>query len=123
MEVNKRTAKLICDIENIIGNYCWNDNAAYGEGDYIRYPVWANVTEQEINIETNTKEKKETWKKFSQKNLNDAKPLLKPKEVKTLEYHFGANELVIGRAIIDVLEFLEKRYSIDFTEMENNIKK
>ena len=40
MELNKRTAKLICDIENIIGNYCWNDNAAYGEGDYIRYPVW-----------------------------------------------------------------------------------
>ena len=123
MKLTKKTINLICDIESIIGNYCWNPNSAYGEGDYIRYPVWANVTKKEVNIETNKKEKIKIWRKLSDKNLNKIKPTLKPEEIETLEYHFGANELVIGRAIIDILEFIEDRYNVDFVELENTLNK
>ena len=118
MKLNKKTAKLICDIENIIGNYCWNDNSTYGDGGYIRYPVWANMTKQETNFELNKKVETQKWEKFSYTNLNNANPPLKPKEIETLEYHFGANDLVIGRAIIDVLGLLENRYNLDFSQLE-----
>ena len=123
MKLNKSTVKLICDIEHIIGSNCWNDNAAYGYGDYIRYPVWAKIAANKTNPYTNTLEKTETWEKFPYINLNNLARSLTTKEVKTLEYRFGANELQVGVAIVEILEYLENRYSIDFAELEKGLKK
>ena len=39
-----------------------------------------------------------------------------------MKYKFGSNELFIGMGLIEVLEYLEKRYNIDFNEMERNRK-
>lgn len=122
MKINKKTAKLICDIEYIIGGYCWNDNASYGNGDYIRYPVWANVTNKIKNETTGKFEETQEWEKISYFNVNHRKPALPPKDVKTLEYRFGANELVIGRAIVKTLEYLEERYGLDFAELEKYVQ-
>ena len=121
MKITKKTARIICDIEHIIGNYCWNDNSAYGNGGYIRYPVWVNRTNKIKNNEGKVEETQQ-WEKIAYINVNDNKHSLSPKDVKTLEYRFGANELVIGRAIIDTLEFLEDRYNIDFSELEKKRK-
>lgn len=114
MKLTKKTAKLIYDIESIIGNKCYNENAAYGYGDYIRYPVWAYTTQQD---------KTQVWEKFRYNTQRGSYPNIKPSEAKSLVYRFGANELEIGKAIIEVLEFLEERYNIDFVELEKNLKK
>ena len=123
MKITTKTTKLICDIEYIIGGYCYNDNSNYGEGGYIRYPVWTCFDSKREDEKTGKIEKTEKWEKVSFFNLKRIKPVLSAKEVKSLEYRFGANELVIGRAIIDVLEFLEDRYDIDFAELEKNLEK
>lgn len=113
MKLTKNTAKLIYNIESIIGNNCYNGQADYGYGDYIRYPVWAYTTQG----------KEKVWEKFRYNTQYGTYPNIKPSEAKSLEYHFGANELEIGKAIIEVLEFLEERYNIDFVELEKNLKK
>ena len=35
-------------------------------------------------------------------------------------YKYGANHLHIGRSLIEILEFLEKRYNINFNELIKN---
>jgi hypothetical protein len=60
--------------------------------------------------------------KFKYNTQHGTYPNIKPSEAKSLVYHFGKNELEIGKAIIEVLEFLEERYNIDFAELEKNRK-
>lgn len=110
MKLTKNTANLIYNIESIIGNKCYNGQSDYGYGDYIRYPVWAYITQ----------DKKQVWEKFRYNTQHGTYPNIKPNEAKSLVYRFGKNELEIGKAIIDVLEFLEERYNIDFAELEKN---
>jgi len=38
-------------------------------------------------------------------------------------YKFGANELQIGNALKRILDFLERRYNIDFNTLEKEYKK
>lgn len=111
MKLTKNTANLIYNIESIIGNKCYNGQSDYGYGDYIRYPVWAYTTQQN---------KTQVWEKFRYNTQRGSYPNIKPNEAKSLEYRFGKNELEIGKAIIEVLEFLEERYNIDFAELEKN---
>lgn len=40
------------------------------------------------------------------------------KSIGTLRYEVGANELYIGDALNQVLDFLERRYDIDFDDLE-----
>jgi len=40
-----------------------------------------------------------------------------------MKYKFGVNELFIGMGLINVLEYLEDRYDLDFNELEKNRKK
>lgn len=39
--------------------------------------------------------------------------------IKYMKYKFGSNELFVGRELIEILEFLEKRYGLDFNELES----
>ena len=40
-----------------------------------------------------------------------------------MKYKFGSNELYIGKGIIGILEYLEKRYGLDFNQLEKNTVK
>lgn len=111
MKIDKKIAKVICDLEFQIGSECFNPNSYDGwndvEGCEFRYPVFINTSEKddsEIKI----------------RSIADA---VKPDYVKSLKYKFGANHLFIGLGIINVLKYLEKRYGIDFNELEENRKK
>lgn len=42
------------------------------------------------------------------------------KSLGTLHYEFGANDLYIGDALDQILDFIERRYDIDFDYMEEN---
>ena len=115
MEITIETARLVCDIENIIGNWVWNGQANYGEGDFIRYPVWINRTQNKTNQTTCA------WEKISYINVNDNVPEINPEDIGSLQYRFGANELEIGTAIVNTLKFLENRYGIDFVQLEKQL--
>lgn len=110
MKLTKKTAELVCDLEYLIGTRCYQTYNAYldEEERNYRYPVWAEVNGQE-------------YEKFYE-NLKEAFTTIKAKDVKSLRYKFGNNELDIGMGIIDILDFLEERYNIDFAELEKNLK-
>ncbi|MCH4005848.1 MAG: hypothetical protein LKE86_01435 [Eubacterium sp.] len=106
MEINKKTMELICRLESIIGEQCSNDDSYNGwtneYGCDYRYPVTYNISDTD-----------------SSKSRGIA-PISNPQYIRTLRYRFGANKLYIGNGIIQVLEYLEDRYGIDFSELENN---
>lgn len=56
-------------------------------------------------------------------NVYSSHPEIRPKDVSSLKYKIGSTELYIGAGIIDILDFLEERYNIDFVELEKNLKK
>lgn len=39
-----------------------------------------------------------------------------------MKYILGSNELFVGKGIICALEYIEKRYGIDFAEFEEKMK-
>ena len=107
MEIDNNIAELISELEYIIGNQCYNPKSYNGytgeEGAEFRYPV--NVY-RDNNLS-------KSWSRVKE---------LTPKEVDTMRYHFGANHLYIGQGLTKVLEYLEKRYDIDFNQLENKIE-
>ena len=56
-------------------------------------------------------------------NLADLFNVVSIDDVRNIFYKFGSNELNIGIGLISVLEFLEKRYGLNFNELENQVKK
>ena len=103
MKLQKEMISLISDIEYKIGNSCYNGDSYNGwteeYGCSFRYPI--------------VYETKEEGKVYTIDDSN----------IKTVCYRFGANELCIGAAIVDVLEMLEERYGIDFNELEKKYEK
>ena len=110
MELNKRTTKLICNLEYCIGSECYNPNSYDGwtgeEGCEFRYPVYIRV--------------KKTDKELSRtkSNIVDRFPDVTPSAIDTMKYKFGSNHLFIGLGIKNLLEELEQRYDLDFDELE-----
>lgn len=108
MKLNKKIIDLICELEYKIGRNCYNPNSYDGwtgdEGCSYRYPVCYS---DEDGTEYRSKYNPDVTKK----------------NVHTLKYKFGSNHLYIGKGIIDVLEFLEERYGLDFNELEKQRKK
>ena len=102
MKLTKKTIKLICELEKIIGNECYNPSSVNGytgeEGCSFRYPVWYTNKEQE-----------------DRKCYGLIQDVDKD-YVSGIKYKFGANQLYIGNAIIKVLERLEEKYDVDFNE-------
>ncbi len=117
MEMNKDTCKIVADLEYLIGSECHNPNAYDGwnevEGCSFRYPVMLRNKEGEfVKIRS---------------NLNNT-VLLKPEDitpesVRYMKYKLGSNELFIGKGIVNILEYLEKRYQLDFNALEQNLRK
>lgn len=103
MKQTKDMAELISSLEHIIGNHCYNPNSYDGytgiEGKQFRYPV---------NVYQNDEARRYRGK---------ISPL-EPSEINSIKYHFGSNHLYIGKGLVDILEFLEDRYGIDFNELE-----
>ena len=109
MKRNKDMANLIYELEYIIGGACYNPNSYDGytmeEGCAFRYPVTYYLPEYENLTKTR--------RKISG---------LPFKHMDTIKYVFGSNHLFIGEALVDVLEYLEERYDLDFNELEKQYK-
>lgn len=103
MKLTKATTELICELEYIIGNQCYNPNSLNGytleEGLEFRYPVWYE-----------NKEGRDTKTSYRIRDLDKSK-------IGAIRYKFGSNHLYIGEAILKALEFLENKYDIDFNEL------
>lgn len=118
MKLTKKTARLIADLEYLIGKECYNPNSYDGwndiEGCDFRYP---------INVPINTQNSDVVYIKIkdmiSKSRLIDENDIT-PETVPFIKYKFGSNELFVGRGIINILEYLENRYNIDFDELEQN---
>lgn len=105
IKVTKETTLLIYRLENIIGNECYNPNSYDGytgtKGCRFRYPVYAKIPDED-----NDEDKKYTWL------INE---FVDPC---SLKYNFGSNHLLIGNGLLNVLNYLEKRYNLDFNKLE-----
>lgn len=108
MKLNKEIMELVSKMEYMVGSSCYNPNSYDGwnmvEGCSFRYPVYVrNGAEEE---------------KFrSRVQLDDMEM------VNSMKYKFGSNHLYIGRALLEILKYLEQRYGIDFNELEEKRKK
>lgn len=103
MKLTKATTELICELEKIIGNECYNPNSFDGwtleEGCSFRYPVTYN-----------NKDGEEYKTKYIIKDMTKDR-------IDTMRYKFGSNNLFIGSAIAKVLNRLEEKYGLDFNEL------
>ena len=103
MKLTKATIDLICDLERIIGDECYNPNSYDGwtleEGRAYRYPVcYKDMDDEEI--------------KTKYKIVDMDKD-----HIYTIRYQFGSNYLFIGNAIVNVLECLEKKFDLNINDL------
>lgn len=112
MKLNADTLKLALRIESIIGNSCHNPNSYDGRtgewGKSFRYPIMIPVEREDGTY----------WEK-SWYTLSE---YATPENFKSACYKFGSNELGIGKAILKVLDEIEKRYGLDFNQLEESRK-
>ena len=112
MNLNEKTARLICVLEYDIGNQCYNPNSYDGwadtEGCEFRYPVCALNKPDDVELT-----------KF-RGNVGKCAASISENTVRSMMYRFGSNHLYIGLAIRDLLNHLEERYDIDFEQLEND---
>lgn len=110
MNIDESMVGVICEIENIIGSETYNASYNDEEGCDFRYPVeyyFSKKDEQEGKL----KKEREVVSSF-----------IHPDCIDTMRYKFGSNQLNIGIAIQNVLDFLEKRYQLDFNQLELEYK-
>lgn len=112
MKITKEMIPLISDIEYEIGKECYNGNSFNGWtqtfGCGFRYPITYDIDEEHAE---KTKLSIQNEPKITTKNLH------------TVCYKFGSNELLIAHGIENVLNMLEKRYGLDFEELEKEYRK
>lgn len=110
MRKTQDIANLICELEYLIGDSCYNKNSVNGytgeEGCSYRYPV--HVYDPELDDLRKTR--------YRVKNV-------KFKHLNTLTYIFGSNQIFVGEALIKVLTKLENRYGLDFDKLEKEYQK
>lgn len=102
MTMSKRRAQLLLELENLVGNECYNGSIQNwgsggvfeGEGREFRYPI---TFINELGEKT-----KKRWKDTS----------LSPPAVQTGYYAFGANQLHIIRGLDRVLKYLEEHHGL-----------
>lgn len=116
MKLNKNVCKLIAELEYIVGSECYNPNSYDGwneiEGCDYRYPISfpKNSDGEYVKIRGNIN---------ACYNSDD----ISAESITYMKYKFGSNELYIGKGIIDILEYLEKRYGLNFSQLEENLRK
>lgn len=106
-KMTKKRAKLLAELEHVIGKNCYNGNiqnwgaggAYYGEGRTFRYPL------------TTIDDAGEKRKSYSPATG------LQPEVLSTGYYAFGANRLHIVTALDEVLRHLEQNYGL---KLEDN---
>ena len=113
MKLNNDLCEMIAELEYIVGSECYNPNSYDGwndvEGCSFRYPI--NVPNSEGE-----------YRKI-RSNINTYFYYpgdISAESITYMKYKFGSNELYIGKGIIGVLEYLEKRYGLDFNQLEKN---
>ena len=103
MKLTKKTVELVCELEEIIGDSCYNPDSLNGwtleEGCSFRYPVTYDGSDGA--------EHKTRW------IITD----MDKSRLNSVRYKFGANNLFIGKAVVKVLERLEQKYGISFDEL------
>lgn len=104
---------LIINMEERIGGECYNSNIQ----NYGSWGVWEG-TGREFKYPFNFYDMNKN--KIKKKYMNSD---MTPEEIKSAYYAFGANQLHIGRAIINLIDYIERRYEIDFIELEKQIVK
>ena len=113
MKLNKNIMRLISLLEYRIGSNVYNPNSYDGftgkVGRGFRYPVtYENLVGEDYH------EYKTRYHLDSEINENN---------IGSVRYKFGSNHLYVGDAIIDVLNLLERRYNLDFNELEKEVAK
>ena len=113
MKLTQEIANLIYDLECEIGDCCYNPKSYDGRtgvyGKQFRYPLSIKALPEEATYYKDGIEK--TSYRISNRD---------PEYVETMYYAFGANRLRIGDGIVNLLKELERRYKIDFNELEAN---
>ena len=108
MKKTQNIANLITELEYIIADSCYNPNSYDGytgeEGCEFRYPVWVYQDEK--------------FNKYYGNIIG-----LKPEQIDTIKYKFGSNHLFVGKGLMNMLDYLEKRYEINFNELEKQARK
>lgn len=109
MKLTKRIIELICELEEIIGEQCYNPNSYDGwtleEGCAFRYPVTFDDTDGNEH-----------------KGKYYLKGYINKDNLHTMRYKFGSNNIFIGNAVRKVLERLETKYNLDFEELTKTKK-
>lgn len=105
MKFTNEMCKMIADLEYLIGSECYNPNSYDGwqdiDGCDFRYPI--NVPDDEGEY-TKVRSNINRSKLIVSENINE-------NTVKYMKYKFGSNELYVGKGLIKVLEYIEKRYN------------
>ena len=135
MTINENIFELISEMEYIIGNQTLSKSTFIGGGlsvdDYgYRYPVRISLDGNQEESKTQIRDKvhtyKQVWRAYDDttKEMKVIKTInTTPDMIESMYYAFGSHKLYIGDALIKILEFLEKRYGIDFNDMEKNLTK
>lgn len=116
MKLTKKMCRVIADLECLIGSECYNPNSYDGwsgeEGRWFRYPVsFPDKDDGFVKIYGNLNET------YLINQIDISK-----ESILDMKYKFGTNELYIGSGLVEVIEYLEKRYDLDFWELEKNLK-
>lgn len=108
MTIDEKIAEVVADLEHEIGSQTYNPNSYNGwtgeEGCSFTYPVQYCKNKEDLEAHRLSKSRKIDY--------------LDPECIKTMRYAFGSNHLYIGKGIVDVLTYLEKRYRLDFNKLE-----
>ena len=109
MVVDKNIAELICTLEYKVGNQTYNPNSYNGwtgeEGCGFKYPV--SYCKNKMDLEEHKITKVKSRIEF-----------IEPECIETMKYAFGSNHLYIGGRIVEILNYLEELYDIDFNKLE-----
>lgn len=121
MKINENIAKLICKLEYKIGSQCYNPNSYDGwtgaDGCEFRYPVHIYPKK---GADDPVKIRDEISKSYIYQYYQGE---YTEQNIRSMKYKFGSNHLFIGCGLIDVMEFLEERYGIDFNSLEDEYQK
>lgn len=110
MELDNNTVRLIESLEYIVGKNFYNPNTS------DRYRVKVGCT---FRYKV-TMQDADNGKKYDYKGkIYDASP----ETIGTIHYETGSNHLYIGDALVEILNYLEERYDLDFNELETNCYK
>ncbi len=112
MKLNNKMSSVIADLEQLIGSECYNPNS---------YDGWNDVDGCEFRYPISIRKKSGEFVKI-RGNINTSALINKDDitldSVKYMKYRFGSNELFIGLGLINVLEYLEDRYDLNFNDLE-----